>query len=80
MGYLSYFLEGRVFFHEHIFCRFLTVVKEAQFVLVGVVIFSAAPQRLCAQLCAPGAGERRQRRSRITFAAEHYIHYCKYLW
>lgn len=58
MGYLSYFLEGRVFFHEHIFCRFLTVVKEAQFVLVGVVIFSAAPQRLCAQGCALGAGEK----------------------
>lgn len=50
MGYLSYFLEGRVFFHEHILYLFLTVVKDAHFFSVGIVIFSTTQKQFCAQI------------------------------
>lgn len=80
MGYLSYFLEGRVFFHEHILYLSLTVVKDAPFFSVGIVIFSTTQKQFCGQVCVLDTGKSRQWRSCVMFAAERYIHYCKYLF
>lgn len=59
MGYLSYFLKGRVFFHEHILYLFLTVVKDAQFFFsAGIVIFSTTQKQFCAQVCVLDTGKK----------------------
>lgn len=52
MGYLSYFLEGRVFFHEHILHIFLMAVKDAQVFFSGYCDFQQLSEAvLCPGLC-----------------------------